>query len=329
MSEAMTPAKEYRSGTKVVAAIPCHNEERCIGSVVVKAKKFVDCVVVIDDGSTDATAEIASGAGAAVCSHGENRGYGAAIRSAMAEGTRLGADMLVILDGDGQHDPNEIPSLIRPLLEGESDIVLGSRFIGDGQKPPFYRRLGQRILTATTNLGSGQRVSDSQSGFRAYSAKALRELHLAESGMSISSEIQFAVSGSGLRVTEVPINVSYAGKTKRSPVGHGVSVLSRVFVLISLKQPLVLFGVPGLALLAGGLVLGARVLSIYSETNQLALGTALGTILLCLAGLLSLFAALMLQSMKELMRGGAAELVKEVQRHAPREDRREGEGGSQ
>jgi glycosyltransferase involved in cell wall biosynthesis len=318
---------EHRSNMKVVAAIPCHNEERCVGSVVVKAKKFVDCVVVIDDGSTDATAEIASGAGAAVHAHGENRGYGAAIRSAMAEARRLGADILVVLDGDGQHDPNEIPSLIRPLVEGESDIALGSRFIGDGQKPPLYRRVGQRVLTATTNIGSGQRVSDSQSGFRAYSARALRELRLVESGMSISSEIQFAVSRSGLKVAEVPINVSYADKSKRSAVGHGFSVLSRIFVLISLKQPLVLFGVPGLGLLAGGLVLGARVLSIYGETNQLALGTALGTVLLCLAGLLSLFAALMLQSMKELMRGGAAELVKEVQRNAPRKDRgEEGEG---
>ena len=325
----VTTAGEHRSGINVVAAIPCHNEERCIGSVVVKAKKFVDCVVVIDDGSTDATAEIASGAGASVYAHGENRGYGAAVRSAMAEGRRLEADILVVLDGDGQHDPNEIPTLIQPLVEGESDIVLGSRFIGDGQKPPFYRRVGQRVLTATTNIGSGQRVSDSQSGFRAYSAKALRELHLVESGMSISSEIQFAVSRSGLKVTEVPIDVSYADKAKRSAVGHGFSVLSRIFVLISLKQPLVLFGVPGLGLLAGGLVLGARVLSIYSETNQLAIGTALGTILLGLAGLLSLFAALMLQSMKELMRGGAAELVREVQRNAPRKDRGEEDEGSQ
>jgi len=329
MSEAKPSTDQHHRRPKIVAAIPCHNEERCIGSVIIKAKKFVDQVVVIDDGSTDATAEIASGAGAAVCSHRENRGYGAAIRSAMAEGTRLGADILVVLDGDGQHDPNEIPSLIKPLLEGESDIVVGSRFIGDGQKPPFYRRLGQRILTTTTNLGSGQRVSDSQSGFRAYSAKALQDLHLAESGMSISSEIQFAVSRSGLRVTEVPIDVSYAGKAKRSPVGHGVNVLSRILVLISLKQPLLLFGVPGFSLLVGGLVLGARVLSRYGETRDLAVGNALGTILLCLTGLLAIFVGLMLQSMKELMRGQAAQLAEEVKQHIPPKDASDGENATQ
>jgi len=284
---------------------------------VIKAKKFVDSVIVIDDGSTDATAEIAAEAGAAMPRHRQNRGYGAAIRSAFAKGRQLEADVLVILDGDGQHDPSDIPNLVKPLLEGEADVVVGSRFLGEGKRPPFHRRLGQRVLTAATNLGSGQALSDSQSGFRAYSSKALKELSLAESGMSASSEIQFAIGKSGLRVAEVPIDVSYAGKTRRNPVGHGISVLGRLLVLISLKQPLLLFGVPGLALMAGGLVLGTRVLTIYSDTQELAIGNALGTILLFLAGLLALFAALMLQAIKELLRGGVAELARELKGYAP------------
>lgn len=298
---------------KVVAGIPCFNEELSIGSVVVKARKFVEKVIVIDDGSTDATAEVAAGAGAEVFRHSENRGYGAAVCTAIAKAQEVGADVLVILDGDGQHDPRDIPSLVKPLSNGEADVVVGSRFLGKGPRPPLYRRLGQRILTAATNIGSGQRISDSQSGFRAYSSKALTELCLAESGMSISSEMQFAMRRSGLRVAEVPINVSYRTKTKRNPLSHGMSVFSRILVFISLRQPLLLFGIPGLALLAGGLVLGARVLTMYGDTHELAVGNALATILLCLAGLLALFAGLMLQAIKELLRGGVGQPPKEAQ----------------
>jgi len=320
MKNTLTHKEQHRNSPKVVAAIPCFNEERYIGSVVVKVKRYVDKVVVIDDGSTDATSEVAAGAGAEVYQHGQNRGYGAAIRSALEKGRQLGADILVILDGDGQHDPKDIPNLLKPLLSSEADIVIGSRFLGKAGKPPFYRRVGQRVLTAVTNVGSGQKVSDSQSGFRAYSSKALSALSLTEDGMSVSSEIQFAISKSGIRVAEVPIDVSYMDKTKRNPLGHGFSVLSRVMVLFSLKQPLLLFGVPGLALLGGGLFLGARVLSVYSNTHELAIGNALGTILLCLAGLLALFAALMLQAMKELMRGGAAQIAREVKSYTSGEE---------
>jgi glycosyltransferase involved in cell wall biosynthesis len=302
---------------KIVAAIPCLNEQRCIGSVVVITKKFVDSVIVIDDGSTDATSEVAAEAGASVHKHDQNRGYGAAIRSALEKGRQLGADILITLDGDGQHDPRDIPNLIKPLLEGQADIVVGSRFLGQAKKPPPYRRLGQRILTTVTNLGSGQAVSDSQSGFRAYSSKALRELILAESGMSASSEIQFAIGRSGLKVAEVPIDVSYMDRAKRNPIGHAIRVLSRLLVLISLRQPLLLFGVPGFVLIAGGLAFGVRVLTRYSETHELAVGNALGMVLLFLAGLLALFTALMLQVMKELMRGEATRIAREVRGYAP------------
>jgi len=312
MDREILNSKQAQDNPKIIAAIPCFNEERCIGSVVLKTKKFVSSVIVIDDGSTDATAEVAEAAGASVHQHDRNRGYGAAIRSALEKGKQLGADVLVIVDGDGQHDPKDIPKLVKPLIDGEADVVIGSRFLGQGKKPPFYRRVGQRVLTTVTNVGSGQKVSDSQSGFRAYSAKALNALNLAEDGMSVSSEIQFAIGKSGLKVKEVPIDVTYEGKAKRSPVEHGISVLSRVLVLFSLRQPLLLFGLPGLALLIGGLVLGARVLAVYSNTQQLAIGNGMITILLCLAGLLALFTALMLQAMKELMRMAATQPSREV-----------------
>jgi hypothetical protein len=291
-----------RHKPRIIAAIPCFNEERFIGSVVLKTKKYVDKVLVIDDGSSDATAEVAGEAGSVVLRHDCNLGKGAALRTALRRGREEGADILVILDGDGQHDPRDIPRLVQPLLDGGADVVVGSRFIGAAGKPPFYRRLGQHILTSVSNLGSGSRATDSQSGFRAFSSKALQSLKLTENGFAVDSEIQFAMSKGGLRVAEVPIAASYLDRAKRNPFGHALAVLSRILVLISLRQPLILFGVPGVALLAGGLGLGIWVVDIYSRTSQLALGTALGMILLSLSGVLALFAALMLQSMKELMR---------------------------
>ena len=302
-SEMNKPDKGGGKRPFVVAAIPCFNEERFIGSVVLKARKHVDQVIVVDDGSTDASAEIAGSAGAMVLRHDCNQGVGAATRTAFRKAREMGADIMIRLDGDGQHNADEIPAVIAPILRGEVDVVVGSRFLEGKERPPLYRRIGQRILTATTNVGSGTRIKDSQSGFRAFSAKALEKMTLTEDGFSVESEMQFAIARSGLKVIEVPIAVIYTDKAKRSPVRHGVNVLSRVLVLLSLRQPLVTFGVPGVALLAGGLALGLRVLDIWGKTQALALGTFLGAILLCVVGVLALFAALMLQSMKELLRG--------------------------
>jgi glycosyltransferase involved in cell wall biosynthesis len=287
----------------IVAAIPCFNEERFIGSVVLKVKKYVDKVIVIDDGSTDGSVEVARDAGATVHSHDCNKGYGAAIRTAFGSGKAEGADVLVIIDGDGQHRASDIPRLVKPVLEDEADVTIGSRFLGETMNAPLYRRLGQRVLNVATNVGSGRRLSDSQSGFRAYSSKALNTLNLTENGMSVTSEMQFAIANQGLKVAEIPIEVCYGEKSKRNPLGHGLNVLSRVLVLLSLRQPFVLFGIPGVMLLGGGLALGFRVWDIWEKSNQIAIGNFLGAILLCLTGVLALFAALMLQSMKELLRG--------------------------
>ena len=305
----------------IIVAIPCFNEERFIGSVVLKARKYADKVLVIDDGSADASAEIGRSAGAVVYCHGQNMGVGAAIRTALLKAKELGADVLVTIDADAQHDADDIPRLIGPVLAGDADVVIGSRFLGTGVRPPFYRRLGQRVLNIASNVGSGTRITDSQSGFRAFSSKALQALRLSENGFAVDSEMQFAIEHKGLRVTEVPITALYVEKAKRNPMAHGLNVLSRILVLISLRQPLVLFGVPGIMFLSGGLALGARVLDIYSRTNQFAIGNALGSLLLCLTGILALFAALMLQSMKELLRREWEQLEKrEVSLYREEED---------
>ncbi len=306
----MVDREDEPKSLKIIAGIPCFNEERFIGSVVAKTRKYADEVIVIDDGSTDESAEIAETAGAVVYRHEQNQGYGAAIRSILERGADHDAGILVIIDGDGQHDPKEISLLTQPIIDGQADIVVGSRFLEKENHAPFYRRVGQRALTAATNLGSGHKLTDSQSGCRAYSSEALSKLNLTESGMAISSEIQFAIKESGLRVCEVPIDVSYEGESKRNPVGHGMNVLTRVLVLFILRQPLLLFGIPSIICLIIALIFGLEVLSVHSNDGFVPFGPAVALVLFGLTGLIGMLAALALQAMKELLRGEATQMVK-------------------
>jgi glycosyltransferase involved in cell wall biosynthesis len=217
-----------------MAAIPAYNEAASIESVVRRTLTHVDFVVVIDDGSSDRTAELACAAGADVVRHTENRGKAGGIMSAIAVASRRDVDRLVLLDGDGQHDPDDIPHLLEPLDLDQGDIVIGSRFLDIRNPIPFYRTIGQRVLNVATHAGSGLRCSDSQCGFRAlnraaYSSLALRETFL--HGLAVESEMQFQAAEAGLRLREVPIFVSYDEKARRSPIKHGFGVLYRVLAL--------------------------------------------------------------------------------------------------
>ncbi len=210
---------------KVIVAIPAYNEEIAIGSVVLRTLKYADEVVVVDDGSGDHTAEVARLAGARVLTHEKNRGKGAGIRDAFAYAKDNGADILVLMDGDGQHDPDEIPRLIEPILDRATDIVNGSRHKGKNNAPA-YRRLGQHILNGVTNAGTGQKLSDTQSGFRAFARRTFGCFSFRQNGMGIESEMLMDAAEAGARIGEVPVNVRYdvEGSTY-NPVVHGVSVL--------------------------------------------------------------------------------------------------------
>lgn len=214
----------------IIVAILCFNEEGTIGPMVLQSKTFCDKVVVVNDGSRDQSAEVAKLAGAEVVAHDHNRGYGAAIATALRVGCEENCDVLITMDGDGQHDPCEIPLLAWPIIEGRADVVIGSRFLFPNQeKPPFYRSLGQFILTQTTNAMSGCHISDSQCGYRAISAKALRLINLKEQGFGSSSELQFEIAKHHLRVAEVPVSILYPRPRKRNPFAHGAYALSRIF----------------------------------------------------------------------------------------------------
>jgi glycosyltransferase involved in cell wall biosynthesis len=275
---------------RILVAIPCYNEGHTIGSVILKAKHYADDVLVIDDGSTDDTAKVAEYAGAAVLRHGGNKGYGAAIRSCFEYARENSFDIMTILDGDGQHEAEEILTVMEPILKNGTDISIGSRFVnGNGENVPLYRRFGIGILTRLTNAGSkkNQKVTDGQSGFRAYSRKAIETIYPKDNGMGVSAEILMQGRKKNLVFEEVEINCRYDvdGSTNK-PVGHGLGVILSILKYMEVEHSLLFFGVPALILFILGLVFGIKVVLDFNATYVLAVGNALITVMLLVTSIL-------------------------------------------
>ena len=173
---------------KTIVIIPAFNEQAAIGEVVQKSLQYADDVLVVDDGSSDNTSEIAKNAGASLLKHPTNFGKGVSLRDAF--GQVKGYDIVVTIDGDGQHNPDEMPELIKPIEENKADFVNGSRYInGFEENTPAYRRVGQRVLDIATNITAGTSVTDSQSGFRAFSGKTISCYKFRDPGFGIESEM--------------------------------------------------------------------------------------------------------------------------------------------
>jgi glycosyltransferase involved in cell wall biosynthesis len=209
----------------VVAAIPCYNEGHFVGDVVRRAREHVDEVVVVDDCSTDNTIAEARAAGAQVVAHPHNMGPGAAAKSCLQAGRDLDADVLVTLDGDGQHNPDEIPEVLAPALTDEADLVIGSRFLGRYNNVARYRKFGIDVITFLYNVGARPQITDGQSCFRAYNRHALEALTIREDGFGFSVETLVQARGAGLRIGEASISCLYHEEShSMNPVVHGVGV---------------------------------------------------------------------------------------------------------
>ncbi len=278
---------------RILAAMPAYNEESHVGSAILNARQFADDVIVVDDGSTDKTAEIARLAGATVIQHEVNGGYGAAIQTILAEAKKRDPDILVLLDADYQHNPDDIPRMVGPIQEG-FDLVIGSRHL-QKEGIPLYRRIGQKILLRSTCFAAGQKLTDSECGFRVFSRHALAVLDPREKGMAVSAEIIVLAAKKGLQITEVPITVTYDGDgSTLNPVRHGMSVLARVLVMISERRPLFFFGLAGSIFMAGGLFFGFKTVDTVNSGYYIPTGTALLAVLLVVIAVLSFFTGIIL-----------------------------------
>jgi len=303
MARAATPQETHspQFGPAILAVIPAYNEERFIGSLVLKLLRDFARVVVIDDGSVDETAQRAQQAGAIVVTHEVNSGKTAAVNTAFRVAHDLQARALVLLDGDGQHRPEDAIAVLGPVLAGIADMVVGSRYLGQHSETPVHRIIGQVALNALTNVSSGVPTTDSQSGLRAFSAQAIAVLAFSSHGFAVESEMQFAMQTQGLRVAEVPITVLYREPNKRNPFVHGMQVVNGIVRLVARQRPLLLFTGTGLLVIALGLSLGSYVALCYTDTHQLAIGYALLTVLLIVVGTVAAFFGLMMNSLTGLI----------------------------
>ena len=241
---------------KLTAILPAYNNELCISSIILSSKKYVDKVIVVDNGSTDNTAKIAELAGAQLIRHHYNKGKGTALKTGFKAAQE--SEIIITLDSDGQHNPKEIPKLITPIINGEADIVNGSRYIIRNKKnTPFYIHIGKLILDKITNLNSRIDITDSQSGFRAFARYTIPAFRFSRIDFGIESEMLMDAANAGLRIKEVEIsagdNVDNSTETR---VDHSFEVLKRFINDLQFQRYLFYFALPGVLITLVGIVLG-------------------------------------------------------------------------
>ena len=289
---------------KITVGIPAYNEEKNIASIIVKLKNVADTVIVCNDGSTDSTSEIARKLGAVVIDHPKNLGYGAGINSILKKSKELNSEILVTFDADGQHRIEDIKKVVEPIEQHVADVVIGSRFLDEAkEKIPGYRKLGINIITKVTNSTLKEKITDSQSGFRAYNNDVISKLNISDIGMGISTEILIEASSLDFKITEVPILVSYDGDTStHHPVSHGTSVLFSTIKYTSIEHPLKFYGIPSLIFFIIGLSFTSLSIQYYTEIGRINANItiiAAGTVLIAVVLLIT---AILLYSLVSVVR---------------------------
>jgi glycosyltransferase involved in cell wall biosynthesis len=288
---------------KITIGIPAYNEEKNIASVIAKLKKITDSIIVCDDGSSDMTAEISRNLGAIVVSHKKNSGYGVAINSIFQKAKEINSDLLVTFDADGQHRVEDIEKVVEPIKNNDADLVIGSRFLDKKSDVPNYRKIGIKVITQVTNASIKKKLTDSQSGFRAYNRNVLSQISPSDTGMGISTEILIKSSSKGLRITEVPITILYSGDTStHNPVSHGTSVFLSTLKFTSIEHPLKFYGIPSLIFLIIGAIFTTAAVQYYIDIGRLNSNLTIigaGTVLV---GVVLLITAILLFSLVSVVR---------------------------
>jgi len=301
------------AGKRSLAVIPCYNEEATIGSVVLKAKQHVNTVLVIDDGSIDDTVKIAKAAGATVISHKKNGGKSSGIKTGFKYALDNGFDYVVTIDGDGQHNPNEIPVVLGHLMNNGHDISLGFRS-GSNTEMPGWRKIGKRVLDYATSFGNGGYVTDSQCGFRAFNKKAVKTItpKLNGNAFSVESEQLIKAHELDLKVDHVDITCKYKNlknTSTKNPTSHGFSVLRYIIWLVAESHPLLFIGIPGFVLVTLGFILGIKTLQYYNQTHIFLLSHATLVSIFLIIGALAMFMGLMLTVIPSMLRRAREEAL--------------------
>lgn len=296
--DAVTEAVVESARTNVLVGIPAYNEAQTVGDVVQKASNHVDEVLVVDDGSTDGTAEAARATEATVVEHDRNRGYGHALKTIFTEAREREVDSLVILDADDQHDTDDIPRLLEAQEDSGANIVIGSRYGQSAETDiPLYRRFGLAVITLLTNVSLGSfsredRIRDTQSGFRAYDEVAVDVLSdnadAIADRMSASVDILSIASEAGLSTAEVPTTIAYdvENANTQNPVTHGLDIVNNIFKTLERKRPVTVLGIPGLLVALTGVGVGHWTVSNYITSGTVSIGLTLVAAALVLVGTL-------------------------------------------
>ena len=287
-----------------IACIPAYNEEKPIGDVIKKSLNYVDKVIVCDDGSRDLTSSKAKEANAIVIKHEKNLGKGAALKSLFKYALNVNADVVVTIDGDGQFLPEEINKIIKPIIENDYDIVIGNRF-DDHKEMPSYRKVGNKMLDKITKMAADLPFTDTQSGFRAYSKKAIESISFTIDGFGVDSEILIDASKKGLKITEEKVTVLYNTGEKTSskdPISHSVGVIASLLELIAINHPLRYLGIPGLILLIIGIVFSVLVISMFNEDRYFSVPSTLVALGSLVIGMILLLMSVVLYSIAKTTR---------------------------
>ena len=289
---------------KITVGLPAFNEEANIASIIVKLKKITETIIVCNDGSTDLTSEIAKKMGAIVIDHPKNLGYGGAINSIFKKAKEINSDLLVTFDADGQHKIDDIFKVIEPIKKGEADLVIGSRFLDiTKEEVPEIRKIGIKIITKVTNSSLKEKITDAQSGFRAYNKDIISKLNISDMGMGISTEILIKIQKAGFRISEIPIIISYEGDTStHNPVSHGTSVVFSTLKYVAIERPLTFYGIPGVIFLIIGLSFGIWTTQIFSVQGKIITNIALIGISGVIFGTILIITATILHSIVSVVR---------------------------
>ena len=288
---------------KITIGIPAYNEEKNIASIIIKLKKITDSIIVCDDGSSDMTSDISKNLGAIVITHKKNMGYGVAINSIFQKAKELNIDLLVTFDADGQHRVEDIEKVVEPIKNNTADLVIGSRFLDKKSNVPNYRKIGIKVITKITNASIKKKLTDSQSGFRAYNKQVLSQISPSDIGMGISTEILIKSSSKGLRIMEVPVTILYSGDTStHNPVSHGTSVLLSTIKFTSIEHPLKFYGIPSVIFLIIGGIFTTLAIQYYIDVGRLNSNLTLIGGSTVLIGIIFLICAILLYSLVSVVR---------------------------